>query len=360
MQMELRRKAKLAKIDYKNKVEQKLISGNAKEAWQGLNIMMGRTPKPAGAACPDPTLAEKLNIFFTRFNEGSATPSWAPPTPSSNLQPLFINEQLVTSTLHRVNPHKASGPDRLRGRVLKECSTQLSGVLTRLFQHLLDSGCYIKSRGLFTHHSITCLKKSNCHSSTHLTDISVTNIMKVLIVFAFVCVSLFARAATVPVESESVTVEVLKIDPEADEAELHVPEEIGNETAQHRFCPDGWFSYQSNCYIFVNTVRNWFNAEKHCNDIGGSLASVISSSEYRYLQSLTTTANQPYAWIGGFYLQSNWLWIDRSGMYYTNWYIQSTPASNPCMYLQSAVGQGWRNAGCSSSYPSICVHLNRC
>ena len=83
LEKEFRMKAKLAKIDYKNKVEQKLISGNVREAWQGLNIMMGRAPKPTGAACSDPTLAEKLNIFFAHFNGGSTTTTWSPPTPSS-------------------------------------------------------------------------------------------------------------------------------------------------------------------------------------------------------------------------------------------------------------------------------------
>lgn len=36
MEKELRRKAKLAKTDYKHRVEQKLIFGNAREVWQGL------------------------------------------------------------------------------------------------------------------------------------------------------------------------------------------------------------------------------------------------------------------------------------------------------------------------------------
>lgn len=75
LEKEFSRKAKLAKIDYKNKVEQKLTSGNAREAWQGLNITMGRKLKPAGVVCPEPTLAEKLNIIFTRFNGGSTTPT---------------------------------------------------------------------------------------------------------------------------------------------------------------------------------------------------------------------------------------------------------------------------------------------
>ncbi len=140
LQTEFRRKASLAKIKLKDNVEKRLTSGNAKKAWQGLNIMMSRASKSAVVACSDPaSLAEQLNCFFTRFNNNSTPITWTPETLSSPLQAPTIDEQLVTSILHRVNPDKTAGPDRLRGRVLKECSTQLGGVLTRLFQHLLDT-----------------------------------------------------------------------------------------------------------------------------------------------------------------------------------------------------------------------------
>lgn len=141
LQKDFRRQARWAKMNYKDKVERKLTSGNARQAWQGLNTMMGRKPKPEVVDCPDPaSLAEQLNNLFTRFNSNSTTCTWTPETHSPSLQPIIVSEQLVTSILRRVNPNKAAGPDRLRGRVLKECHIQLSGVLTRLFQLLLDSG----------------------------------------------------------------------------------------------------------------------------------------------------------------------------------------------------------------------------
>ncbi|KAK7909723.1 hypothetical protein WMY93_014407 [Mugilogobius chulae] len=141
LKKDFRRQAKQGRTKYKESVEKKLTSGNAKEAWKGLNNMMGRTTKPATLDCPDPApLAEQLNNHFTRFNNTSQSVTWTPEIHGSPPQALTINEQLVTSTLHRVNPSKAAGPDRLKGRVLKECSTQLGGVITRLFQHLLDSG----------------------------------------------------------------------------------------------------------------------------------------------------------------------------------------------------------------------------
>lgn len=75
-ELEFRRKAKLAKIDYKNKVKQKLISGKFMGSMARLEA-----PKPAGVACSDPAPAKKLHAFFTRFNRDSTTTTWAPPKP---------------------------------------------------------------------------------------------------------------------------------------------------------------------------------------------------------------------------------------------------------------------------------------
>ncbi|KAL1023837.1 hypothetical protein UPYG_G00046950 [Umbra pygmaea] len=184
--------------------------------------------------------------------------------------------------------------------------------------------------------------------------------MTALFIFALLCVGFSVRTAAVPMESKDVPVEVSNSVQEVRVAvEDPEPKKLSN-TSARLSCPDGWFSFQSKCFLFVRTPMSWFDAENYCNEFGASLASSGSSPEYRYLQQMTRTAGKESAWIGGFYLQSYWLWIDRSGMYYTNWYSQSTPASNPCMYLQSAVGQGWRNSGCGSSLSSICVHLNRC
>lgn len=103
---------------------------------------MGRTSKTAAINCQDPaSFAEQLNNFFSRFDKGSTPASWNPPSPSLSHQTIIIDEKLVASILRQVNPYKAPGPDRLRGRVLKDCSTQLSGVFTKLFQGLLDSSC---------------------------------------------------------------------------------------------------------------------------------------------------------------------------------------------------------------------------
>lgn len=125
----------------RKKVDGRLTPGNVREAWQGLNIMMGCATKPTATGCTDPaSFAEELNIFFSWCNQNKTSESFSFSC-QVNDQAITVNEKLVTSILKRVSPHKASGPDRLKGRVLKDCALQLGPVITRLFQHLLDSGC---------------------------------------------------------------------------------------------------------------------------------------------------------------------------------------------------------------------------
>ncbi|XP_044202635.1 ladderlectin-like [Thunnus albacares] len=97
---------------------------------------------------------------------------------------------------------------------------------------------------------------------------------------------------------------------------------------------------------------NWYNAEEHCNNLDAQLASATNPREYRFLQQMTNAAGQSIAWLGGFYLQGTWLWIDGERLYYTNWYSQASSSSYPCMYLRST--NGWGNSQCSYSYRFIC------
>uniref|UniRef100_A0A668UMK2 C-type lectin domain-containing protein n=1 Tax=Oreochromis aureus TaxID=47969 RepID=A0A668UMK2_OREAU len=142
--------------------------------------------------------------------------------------------------------------------------------------------------------------------------------------------------------------------PAEEDHEASAQEFEGADTPQSHFsfCPDGWFSYGSRCFKFINSPKSWISAEEYCNSLGGNLASVANPREYSFLQQMTQTAGRTTAWLGGFRLQNQWLWIDREGFYYTNWYSQSSSSSYSCLYLQSAYG--WSNTQCTSSNPFIC------
>ncbi|KAJ8409992.1 hypothetical protein AAFF_G00210330 [Aldrovandia affinis] len=97
---ELKCKTKLARLHHKNKVEEKLTTGNAREAWQGLNTMMGRAQNPAQIKCSDPaSIAEQFNFFYARFNRTDRQDDWVPTYSSLPSQRIIVERWNVTSIL---------------------------------------------------------------------------------------------------------------------------------------------------------------------------------------------------------------------------------------------------------------------
>ncbi|XP_070839340.1 ladderlectin-like [Chaetodon trifascialis] len=201
--------------------------------------------------------------------------------------------------------------------------------------------------------------------------------MKTLLVLSILLCAAFAAPAEEKAPGPKAAVEVLKeemaVAPETEDKmmmmkdeEVMVPKDSGSVPRNARvleeaappqsrfnFCPVGWFSHGSRCFQFINTAMSWYNAEEHCNNLGGHLASVTNPREYSFLQQITKTAGQSVAWLGGFNLQGRWMWIDREGFYYTNWQTLSSTSSFPCVYLSSTTG--WRNTQCGTAYRFICA-----
>ena len=133
-------------------VESQLCSGNAREAWNGLNVMMGREGrKHAALEHKGVSFANDLNQFYSRFDVSL-------PTNSDGIyfnfdifnnttahSPITLTETEVATSLARIKLGKAPGPDGLKARVIKTCRFELTPVLTKLFQLLLNNHCVPKS-----------------------------------------------------------------------------------------------------------------------------------------------------------------------------------------------------------------------
>ncbi|XP_074552063.1 galactose-specific lectin nattectin-like [Halichoeres trimaculatus] len=146
--------------------------------------------------------------------------------------------------------------------------------------------------------------------------------------------------------------------PEAEDGEA-VLQEASAPEVRYNYCPSGWVTHGSECYQFNNIHLSWFDAEEYCKNEGAQLASAKNSQQYRFLQQTSQSEGLSFPWLGGFYLQGRWLWINRDGFYYQNWYIQSTPTSYPCIFLRS--NAGWQNSMCTSTRSFICSrNINGC
>nr|XP_040041638.1 galactose-specific lectin nattectin-like isoform X1 [Gasterosteus aculeatus aculeatus] len=194
--------------------------------------------------------------------------------------------------------------------------------------------------------------------------------MKTLLVLSCLLCASFAAPAEDKGKSPDGTVQQKMAIPEMGEkmvkdGEVSVPEDsvpvprdapVSEEEAAPEFrfdsCPAGWFSHGSRCFTHVRSSMSWYDAEEHCNSMGAQLASATNPKEYRFLQQLTQAAGYNTAWLGGFNLQGRWMWIDREGFYYLNWYNLSPPSSRACVNLHISVG--WSNNVCGTSSSFIC------
>ncbi|KAK2815563.1 hypothetical protein Q5P01_026030 [Channa striata] len=135
------------------------------------------------------------------------------------------------------------------------------------------------------------------------------------------------------------------------------PQPTGNPSRpspSQQMCPEGWEVFQGRCYYFVNQPLSWPEAQSNCALLESMLASVHSPQEYNFLQQFTNSNGNEEAWLGGFYLQYQWLWIDGSWFYNNSWNNASTDSSSPCLLLNS--NEPWSNSPCNTfGTPGICV-----
>ena len=124
-----------AKLQYKNKLEQKFSSMNTRQAFQMAKTLTGSAPRPSTPIPPEQ--GHQLNIFFNRFDADDYTEECcrqldALPLLDPN-DPAPFSEEDVRRQLRCCKPGKAPGPDGISARVLKTCATELSAIIHSLF-----------------------------------------------------------------------------------------------------------------------------------------------------------------------------------------------------------------------------------
>ena len=58
----------------------------------------------------------------------------------NNIRPIIIDQKGLEKLLANINPSKASGPDNIPNRILKECAIPLAPILKTILQCSLDTG----------------------------------------------------------------------------------------------------------------------------------------------------------------------------------------------------------------------------
>ncbi|CAI5648894.1 unnamed protein product [Oreochromis niloticus] len=133
-------------------------------------------------------------------------------------------------------------------------------------------------------------------------------------------------------------------------------------TCQDASCPPGWTWFGGRCFIFKSSMKNWPDAERSCETLGGHLASFHSTAEYTFIRELTHTAAGLYetAWVGGNDRETKcwWMWSDGSQFDFPNW-AKGEPndagGREDCMMINYGGRDYVNDAGCNANKPFVCV-----
>ena len=88
---------------------------------------------------------EKANIFDRQYQSAFTCEDVSDPTskgvsPFSSMRDITVDPKGAAKLLDGLNVHKASGPDGLNARVLKECSIEISPILALIYNESLAWG----------------------------------------------------------------------------------------------------------------------------------------------------------------------------------------------------------------------------
>ncbi|KAK1804336.1 hypothetical protein P4O66_020354 [Electrophorus voltai] len=130
----------------------------------------------------------------------------------------------------------------------------------------------------------------------------------------------------------------------------------------HSNCPHQWTLYGRRCYRFFTSRLTWYEAECACVNNGGSLASVHSVAEYKFLQTLVKRVSGFLAvsWLGGYdaVSEGHWLWSDGSKVNFNYWVSNQPDNYNGmenCLEMNYGVELKLNDDVCSSRRSFMCV-----
>ncbi|KAK7909504.1 hypothetical protein WMY93_014188 [Mugilogobius chulae] len=147
-------------------------------------------------------------------------------------------------------------------------------------------------------------------------------------------------------------------EPESVEAEMSEAENAESaERAKRSVCcrPGSWCTYGGRRYILISSARNWAQANRHCQGLGGTLAVVHNSATNTFLR---TVANRKNIWIGFSDAQYNnyWFWANGERTRYTKWcrgQPDNAGGNQNCAYLNYG-SNCWYDLICTYRLPYIC------
>jgi hypothetical protein len=182
-QKECKRELRKAEWQYVNSnIMEGLNNNNTKPFWKYVKSKRqdanGIAPLKKGTTLVNDSkgkaeiLLDQFKSVFTKPSKGELPDTRIKPTQS--IEKITIDQNGLTKLLKQVNPSKASGPDNIPNRILRECAEKISPILKIIFQKSLDTGELPKDWRDANISSI--FKKGDKHQAENYRPVSLTSV----------------------------------------------------------------------------------------------------------------------------------------------------------------------------------------
>lgn len=126
----------------------------------------------------------------------------------------------------------------------------------------------------------------------------------------------------VPIEDETQSTEPVEIE----EIETTEPtttaktEQTTTTTEPISTIPEYASIYNGHSYMVYPESMTWKEAKEYCENLGGHLVTISDAQEQKYIEDLAEKyVEKTSYWLGGYYENSMWKWVDNTLFSYTNW-----------------------------------------
>ena len=119
-------------------------------------------------------LSRQYRSVYTQEDQDSPVPE-PEGVPYLCMKDFTVTEEGVEKLLHKSNTHKASGPDMILARFLKECSKDLAPLLATIFNKSLQTGTVPTDWKKANVSAV--FKKGQCYDAANYRPVSLTFFM---------------------------------------------------------------------------------------------------------------------------------------------------------------------------------------
>lgn len=165
LQKQVKKELKLARLNYKDKVEYMLSTGKSCSAWEGVKSMVGMHFKKRHTSLDgklDLDLSNDLNFFYNRFNSHDFSQELVFKNASLEQNSVNVDKDMVLKLFRGIRERTSPGLDGIGGHILKNCAVQLADIFCFIFRNSL---CLYKVPHLWKESIIVPMPKNNVPKS---------------------------------------------------------------------------------------------------------------------------------------------------------------------------------------------------